>query len=177
MLRRRLAGRLPRRADEDGAAAIEFAFVATLLFTLIFGIIVFGVLFGFRQQLTQATAEGARATVAIAYTPSSYAAVQEAARIQVNRSLASSKRTCPALTAGLSGVLAVDGIQCSFLVYPCSSATPGVGVPTGADDCLQAKVVLDNQTKPLIGPLPFLSAFTPKTLTGTYVIKLQGNTI
>jgi hypothetical protein len=154
---------------------VEFALVATLLFTLVFGIIVFGVLFGFRQQLTQAAGEGARAAVAVAYTSSDLTPVQEAARLQVNRSLGNNKRQCPTLTAGVGGTLAVNGIQCSFLVYPCSSATPGSGAPTLTDDCLQVKVVLDNDTKPLITKIPLLSTVTPKSLTGTYVVKLVGN--
>ncbi len=40
------AKRLRPRGDEKGVAALELAFVATLLFTLIFGVIIFGVLFG-----------------------------------------------------------------------------------------------------------------------------------
>jgi Flp pilus assembly pilin Flp len=172
---RTVVTRLRREGDDAGAAAVEFTIVASLLFLLIFGIITFGVLYGYRQQLTQGTAEGARAAVAIAYTPSSYANVQEAARLQVNRSIAGTKRQCPSpLVSGTSGTLAVDGIQCTFLVYPCSSATPGSGVPTGADDCLQAKVVLDNNTKPLLAKLPLLSAATPTSLTGTYVVRLAG---
>jgi Flp pilus assembly protein TadG len=164
----------PVRA-ERGAAAVEFLFVSILLFTLLFAIIVFGVLFGYRQQLTQATAEGARAAVAVSYTTSSYGNLQEVARLQVNRSLSGSNRQCPSpLSGGTSGTLAANGITCSFLVYPCGSA---VSVPpTGADDCLQVSVVLDNNTKPLIVSLPLVSVFTPKTLTGTYVVRLAGYT-
>lgn len=162
------------RADERGAAAVEFTLVAVLLFTLLFGIIVVGVLFGYRQQLTQAVAEGARAGVPVSYTPSSYGNVQEAARSQVNRSLASSKRQCPSPLSppGTSGSLTVDGITCSFLVYSCGAATNVP--PTGSDDCLQVSVVLDNDTKPLIGALPFIASLTPKRLTGTYVVRLAG---
>jgi Flp pilus assembly protein TadG len=169
-----VVARLRREGDDGGVAAVEFAIVASLLFMLLFGIITFGVLFGYRQQLTQSAAEGARAAVAVAYTPSSYANVQEAARTQVNKSIAGTKRQCPTLTAGVGGTLAADGIQCSMLVYPCSSTTAGTGTPTGYDDCLQVKVVLDNATKPLIGKLPLLSAVTPTSLTGTYVVRLAG---
>jgi hypothetical protein len=162
-----------RTKTEGGAAVVEFAMVATLLFTLIFGIITFGVLFGYRQQVTQAAAEGARAAVNVPYTVSSYSTLQEAARTQTNRALGSN-RQCPTLTAGVGGSLTVDGITCSFLVYPCSSSTPGVGAPTGVDDCIQVKIVLDNDTKPLLAKLPFLTSFTPKSLTATYVARLAG---
>ena len=46
---------------ERGAAAVEFALVVPLLLTLVFGIISYGYLLSFRQSLSQAAAEGARA--------------------------------------------------------------------------------------------------------------------
>jgi Flp pilus assembly protein TadG len=171
----RSATKQGRVRTDSGVAAVEFAIVALLLFTLIFAIVVFGVLFGYRQQLTQATGEGARAAVSVAYTTSDLTPVQEAARTQVNRSLSGSKRQCPALTLGVGGTLTADGIQCSFIVYPCTSTTAGVGTPTGSGDCLLAKVVLDNDTKPLVVSLPLVSSFMPKTLTGSYIVKLSGN--
>lgn len=51
-----------RAADTDrGAAAVEFALVVPLLVTLLFGIISYGYLLSFRQSISQAAAEGARA--------------------------------------------------------------------------------------------------------------------
>jgi Flp pilus assembly protein TadG len=172
---RSITERFRRQRPESGAAAVEFVLISVLLFTLVFGIITFGVLYGYRQQLTQAAAEGARTAVPVSYTTSSYSTLQEAARLQVNRSLSGSKRQCPSpLVAGTSGSLTADGITCSFLVYPCTASTPGVGSPTGADDCIQVKVVLDNNTKPLVPKLPFLAVMTPSSLTATYVAKLAG---
>ena len=46
---------------ERGAAAVEFALVVPLLLLLIFGIISYGMMLSFRQGLTQAASEGARA--------------------------------------------------------------------------------------------------------------------
>ena len=43
-----------------GAAAVEFAIIAPLLFTIIFGIIEFGLLFFDKQVITNASREGAR---------------------------------------------------------------------------------------------------------------------
>ncbi len=45
----------------NGAAAVEFALVLPLLMLLLFGIISYGVMLSFRQSLSQAAAEGARA--------------------------------------------------------------------------------------------------------------------
>jgi Flp pilus assembly protein TadG len=46
---------------EDGAAAVEFALVVSLLFVLLFGIMEFGLAFFQLQSLRSATREGARA--------------------------------------------------------------------------------------------------------------------
>ncbi|MHC4454109.1 MAG: TadE/TadG family type IV pilus assembly protein [Planctomycetota bacterium] len=45
---------------QKGAAAVEFAIIAPLLFTIIFGIIEFGLLFYDKQVITNASREGAR---------------------------------------------------------------------------------------------------------------------
>ena len=50
-----------RRRTESGAAAVEFALVLPLLVVLVLGIISYGVMLSFRQTLSQATTEGARA--------------------------------------------------------------------------------------------------------------------
>jgi len=50
------------RADDRGAAAVEFALVLPLLLILIFGIIDFGRLLNTKITLTEAAREGARAT-------------------------------------------------------------------------------------------------------------------
>jgi Flp pilus assembly protein TadG len=45
---------------EDGVAAVEFALVSGLLFMIVFGIIVFGLVFSQYQAFTAAAREGAR---------------------------------------------------------------------------------------------------------------------
>lgn len=54
-LRSRLAG------EDRGAAAVEFAIIMLPLMLLVFGIIGYGYMLSFRQALSQAAAEGARA--------------------------------------------------------------------------------------------------------------------
>ena len=52
----------PRRCEGDaGTALVELAFILAPLCLLLFGIVVYGYLMSFRQNMTQAAAEGARA--------------------------------------------------------------------------------------------------------------------
>jgi len=55
------SGSRRRCRDEGGAAAVEFALVVPLLCFLLFAIISYGYMLSFRQALSQAAAEGARA--------------------------------------------------------------------------------------------------------------------
>jgi Flp pilus assembly protein TadG len=50
-----------RRRSQEGAAAVEFALIASLLFLVLFGIIEFGRLFSELEVLNSAAREGARA--------------------------------------------------------------------------------------------------------------------
>ena len=61
MSRRRAVRRLKR--GRTGAAVVEFAIVAPILFLVIFGIIEFGRLFMVQQILTNASREGARRAI------------------------------------------------------------------------------------------------------------------
>jgi len=55
------------RRQDDGAAAVEFALVALILFALVFGIIAFGIALFNQQGAVQAAREAARkASVGIA---------------------------------------------------------------------------------------------------------------
>lgn len=78
------------RRRERGAAAIEFAIVVPLLLLLIFGIIEYGFLFEFRQSISQAASEGARAA-AIQLGPGTAQGKGEAA---VTEALGSRDLTC-----------------------------------------------------------------------------------
>ena len=63
---------------EDGVAAVEFALIATLLFLVVFGIMVFGVVFSQYQAFTAAAREGAR-VAAVRGTPAMIVAAAEEA--------------------------------------------------------------------------------------------------
>jgi len=70
-----------RRATEDGAAALEFALVSTLLFTLIFGIIQYGLFFNDSINLRQGVREAARSGVVENFTYPGCSAASNAANL------------------------------------------------------------------------------------------------
>lgn len=64
--------------EQRGAAAVEFAIIASLLFILIFGIIEFGVAFMQLQTVRGAVREGARASAVGATIPQTQQKVADA---------------------------------------------------------------------------------------------------
>lgn len=74
--------------DSDGAAMVEFAIIAPLLFALIFGIIDFGRVFFLYNNLTNAAREGARLGAVLDPTTRTVAqrqfSVDSAVRLRIN---------------------------------------------------------------------------------------------
>lgn len=116
--------------DETGAAMVEFAFVAVLLFTILFGIVEFGL--AFRDRLTVANATQASARVV------AMMGADEQADFAALEALAADLETLP--SAGVQIVNSVDiylsdgngnpvgncttGVQCNrYLYWPGFTAT------------------------------------------------------
>lgn len=89
--------RRPAPTDR-GAAAVEFALVAPLILLLLFAMIGYGYMLSFRQAISQAAAEGARAA-AVAPAALSDDDVKARARTAINDALGSYDVTCT--SAGL----------------------------------------------------------------------------
>ncbi len=175
---------MSRRRDERGASLVEFALVSTLLFTLLLGIVIFGVLLSKRQVLTQAAAEGARFAVPVRYTAVEPDNVVNAARTKTNLSLAAvgGSRQCPAPPAGpLSNVvtvgsLDVQGIRCTFTVFDCTSA-PRAQTTADPNDCIEVMVELSVSQSPALVPgSGLVDPFVPDLMTGRSVVGLSGLT-
>jgi Flp pilus assembly protein TadG len=122
----------PRRCTgEAGAALVEMAFLIAPLCLLLFGIIVYGYLMSFRQNMTQAAAEGARAG-AVATPDASYATAKARAKDATNKALGSFGEACD------------NGrTTCAFVVTtPCPSST--------APACINVTVSYDYAGHPLM---------------------------
>ena len=153
-IERRSAGDRPhgrRLRGDDGAALLEFALVSVLFFTLVFGIINYGYMLSFQQDLTRAAAEGARAG-AVAY-PGTGAGSASALGTQDAITVSGKKCTT---TDGLDAD--GDGMSCKTSVVPCL---------TSAGNCVKVELKYDQAHHPLLGPIPFFSALPPGTLTAS----------
>jgi Flp pilus assembly protein TadG len=140
-----------RRASGDtGAALVEFAFVMNILFLFLYGIIGFGLLLSFRQNLVQSAAEGARAG---AVAPNSGGTAQVAALTAVGQSVDAYGRTC----AG--GV----PLKCetSPAGTPCDPALP---VASGGAECITVTLTYDHDADPLLPQIPLISQFLPSEI-------------
>ncbi len=132
-----LGGR--RRLPESGAAAVEFALVAPLLLLLVFGVISYGYMLNFRQGVSQAAAEGARAA---AIAP------------------ATADRTAIAFAS----IEAVMGVACNTGNLHCTSGTAPSCVT-----CIAVTVSYDYTADPSKPVFPGMGFALPDTLTYTAV--------
>ena len=151
---------------------VEFAFVGVILVMFAFGIIVFGFLLSFKQDVTRAAAEGARAGAVAVHTgtdPTTPAADQ---------------RRAAALTATQEAVAGFDktcsdpSTKCNVTVHDCTAA-PNHASPTtsywanGVQDCVTVEIIYDYANFPLIIDPPLLSAALPETISSKSVARLN----
>ncbi len=148
-----MRGTQRQRERDGGAALIEFAFVALLLFTLVFGIIGYAYMMSFRQALTQSAAEGARAG-AVAPEADTVTVAEEAA----NRALIDYDDDGDGIVCGDD-----HGISCTITVLtPC----PGT---SAAPRCVQVEVSQPYRSQPLLPSMPGLGLTLPEELSFTSV--------
>ena len=160
-------------ADDDGAALVEFSLVVSLLMLLLFGLITFGVLLAVRQTVTQAAAEGARASVPMRYAATDLdspdAPPLVAARAQVARSVSWLGRTCDESDAD------DDGLACNAVMHDCDVAAAAYTGPNDPDrpDCVTVSVAVDQDRHPIVPPVPLIANFVPDRLSSTAVVQLD----
>jgi Flp pilus assembly protein TadG len=148
----------PRRGQgDDGAALVEFAFVMVLLFTLVFGIISFGLILSFKQDVTRAAAEGARAGAVALPNSTAQSKAQLALEDAVESFGGSAWSTNGCSRAGVT--------QCTAVVAPCDNE------PTV--DCVTVTLTYDYDDQPLYGDIPIVSAFFPDEITAESVARIN----
>lgn len=138
------------RRDDRATALLEFAFIAPIFALFLFGIITFGYLLAFSQNVTQAANEGARAgAVALPVQGQNTADVAVAqARTAVNAALDGFDQECSD----------TGPMTCTFAVVPCNASA-------GSPDCITVTVTYDYSAEPLLPNVPLLSAGYPDVIT------------
>ena len=125
-----------RRAPgrERGAAAVEFALVVPLLLVLVFGIISYGYMLSFRQSISQAAAEGARAA-AVAPATADRPAVASAAISNVLGATCNSAYLKCAFPAGVDCATDTFCVRVTYLYTadPSKPVFPGVEIAMPAE--------------------------------------------
>jgi hypothetical protein len=142
---------MPRRhRDQRGATVVEFAFASVILLMLLFGIISYGYLLSFKQALTQAAAEGARAGAV--GTPTEAATAVTRAVNAFNQNCNAGGLTCQGSTAG----------QWPPATYTC-----------GSRSCITVEVSYDWKNHPLLPRFPGLGFLLPDTLKSKSVAQVS----
>lgn len=156
--------RAPRRCQgDDGAGLVEFALISILLFTLLFGIISFGLMMSFRQDVTRAAAEGARGgavAIPLVQGQSFSTAARQAATTALNDAV-----------KGMGGRFKNTG--CSTAGMHCTVNPPAACASQPAYQCITVTVSYDYADDPLYGDIPFMSVFYPDTISSTSVARIN----
>ncbi len=145
------ANRDGRTRRERGAAILEMALVSVVLFALLFGIITYAWMMSFRQSMTQAAAEGARAgAVALASADNSIAEGDADAAMQA---AVNEFHDC-------SGAMTCDAV-----VADCPA--PSV------KQCVFVDISYDYDADPLLPRFPGLGLLLPDSLSASSVAEIS----
>jgi Flp pilus assembly protein TadG len=152
---------VPSRArDQRGAAVVEFALVASILVTLVIGIISYGYMLSFRQGISQGAAEGARAA-AVAAT----AAAQKPDAVDaVNEALNSYGVSCNETTSKLMRSGSPVG-TCSVVIAACTN--------NAAQTCASVNLDYAYRDNALVPSFPGLGVLLPENLSYTSVARVS----
>lgn len=131
------------------------AFVLIPLSMLLFGIVIYGYLMSFRQNMTQAAAEGARAGAVVPPdSPGVYTTAINKALTATGQAVGSFGQTC-----------GQNGMTCGVTVGPCSAGS--------STQCLTVKVTYDYKNHPLMPSVPLASKAIPDTFVSKSVLEAR----
>lgn len=171
---------------------VEFAFVGVLLFTLVLGIIAFGMLLSVKNSVTQAANEGARNSVSVfARSGGALQSIQsgapEAAKILAEKAAIDRMRErLGYLEDDVGGQVQTqcsEAAQCPFVtnepsitylarVHDCSETDEArlenfsidVDDENNHNDCLFARVTYDHDRYPFLPSIPLIDGLLPETI-------------
>jgi Flp pilus assembly protein TadG len=157
---------------------VEFAFVGLFLVLLILGIVVLGVLLSFKQSITQAAAEGARAVVGISDDPLTPAAHNGTTWTGDERDPLVQSTLDSVVSSYTDAGCGSSGMTCVWKIHSCDEDTSDfVALPDdrpGNNECITVRVTFDNTGDARIfPPIPLVSSMEPETITSQSTARLQ----
>lgn len=133
-------------------ALVEMALVVGLLALFLFGIITFGVTMSFKQTLSQAANEAARAA---AVAPRGVA---------VERARAAADRVLGGWDVGCNDG---RGLTCSFVIEPCPDG------PSSTTECMTVRLVYDLEGHPRVPTVPVVDQVLPEEVVTRVVVAVE----
>lgn len=159
-------GRLRARRAQTGAAAVELALVAPLLLLLVFGIISYGYMLSFRQALSQAAAEGARAAAVSPYPDAT--AKQQSAVSAINDAIGGSAYGVTCSGAAVGSTLKRGGVT----VGTCSVVTASC-LQDVTKNCVTVRLNYDYKNNPLLPKFPGVGLVLPDNLATDSTVRVS----
>lgn len=157
-----------RARGNHGVALVEFALVFILFFTLMLGIIAFGILLSFQQTMTQTANEAARAAAVTANNPLTVVDERlEAAKASIGQ-YDSWGRSCSS-----PGFVAPGQTDCKgggrILAHDCGGLTQTAALP----DCITVTLAYDYEHYPLLPTFPFVGHMLPNVISGNATAQIS----
>lgn len=150
---------------------VEFSLIAVLLVLLVVGIINFGLLLSFKQDVTRAATEGAR-VAAVELPP----AAAPAAQTFDSRYIAGVDGTNDAVDS-FNQTCGVDGMGCSIIIHNCIDTVLDPNsvayYDDGLDDCVTVELTYDYANFPIVIEPPILGSALPDTISAKSVARLN----
>src|SRR4051794_7373711 len=141
-------GSTPRLRGDGGAALVEMSIAGILLVFLLLGIVMFGFLMSFKQNMTQAAAEGVRAgAVSDDPVPDGTSASDQAIR------------------AFLDNGCSATGMRCDITTLSCPSQP--------LRQCIKVHLKYDYEAHPLLPDIPLVSSFFPSAIETTSIAEIN----
>ena len=141
---------------QRGASAMEFALVFPVLFTLLYAMVSYALLFAAQHSLSQAAADGARAAMRF---HSSNDTASQAVRAD---------EACKVALQGLTWLEHFGGLG----IKPCNATSKVCGSAQGnaSLNCIFVKISYNYLSKPLLPQLPWVPM--PNTLVGEATVQI-----
>ncbi|MFL6156445.1 MAG: TadE/TadG family type IV pilus assembly protein [Marmoricola sp.] len=147
-----------RKRDDRGAAVVETALcICFVVLPLVFGTIAYAYMLSFRQTVTQAAAEGARA-----------GAVAPTGTTDANRTAAAMKAVSGAMATGPGALACNDAATYLVCTAPVATCTDGSG-----KSCITVTVTYPYRDHSLLPSMPGLGFLLPKNITYAAVAQVN----